>query len=63
MITDKDKAIELVSKDWSEYFNLAEDLRENEEILNIVLRADDLFANGQDIFIICFGEMIEELMK
>ena len=50
MITDKDKAIELVSKDWSEYFNLAEDLRENEEILNIVLRADDLFANGPRYF-------------
>ena len=46
MITDKDKAIQLVSKDWGEYFNLAEDLRENEEILNIVLRSDDLFANG-----------------
>ena len=50
MITDKDKAIELVSKDWSEYFNLAEDLREYEEILNIVLRADDLFANGSRYF-------------
>lgn len=50
MITDKDKAIELVSKDWSEYFNLAEDLREHEEILNIVLRADDLFANGPRYF-------------
>ena len=50
MITDKEKAIELVSKDWSEYFNLAEDLREHEEILNIVLRADDLFANGPRYF-------------
>ena len=37
MITDLNKAIELVSKDWREYFNLAEDLRESEEILNIVL--------------------------
>lgn len=50
MITDKDKAIQLVSKDWGEYFNLAEDLRENEEILNIVLRSDDLFANGSRYF-------------
>ena len=50
MTIDKDKAIELVSKDWSEYFNLPEDLREYEEILNIVLRADDLFANGSRYF-------------
>ena len=50
MITDLNKAIELVSKDWREYFNLAEDLRESEEILNIVLRADDLFANGSRYF-------------
>jgi len=50
MITDLNKAIELVSKDWIEYFNLAEDLRETEEILNIVLRAEDLFANGPRYF-------------
>ena len=50
MITDFDQAVEKVTKDWREYFNLAEDLREHEEILNIVLRADDLFANGSRCF-------------
>jgi len=50
MITDFDQAVEKVTKDWTEYFNLAEDLREDDEILNIVLRADDLFANGPRYF-------------
>ena len=50
MITDFEKALDLVTKNWVEYFNLAEELREREEILNIVLRADDLFANGSRYF-------------
>ena len=50
MTSDLSKAIDLVSKDWGEYFNLSEDLRWNHEILNIVLRADDLFADGPRAF-------------
>ena len=50
MITDLNKAIDIVSKDWGEYFNLSEDLRWNHQILNIVLRADDLFADGPRAF-------------
>jgi len=50
MTSDLSKAIDLVSKDWGEYFNLSEDLRWNYQILNIVLRADDLFANGPRAF-------------
>ena len=50
MITDLNKALELVNKDWGEYFNLSDDLRWNHQILNIVLRADDLFADGPRAF-------------
>lgn len=50
MITDLNKALELVNKDWGEYFNLSDDLRWNRQILNIVMRADDLFADGPRAF-------------
>ena len=50
MITDLNDAIEIVSKNWTEYFNLDESLRETGEILDIVLRADDLFSNGERYF-------------
>lgn len=47
---DKQQALNLVTENWQSYFKLPDDLQRDEEIVNITIRATDLFPDDVRFF-------------